>query len=592
MNRLRICSTLVVLLVMWCAAYGTPSQALPDSVVTDDNVYRYMFSDTKKAENIMKALRERKKLEGWKLDYTEGDLYYNTGRNYKALTYYVRVLASDKAKKDRKLRMDLLHRMISCYDMTHNEQRKAEYVDRLMREAKACGDKAMQAVALFNMGKSEYDQGNKADGCWRMEQAAAMMAVTKYEYKYDNLRYHYNTLLTYYEQDRRGEDALRMLEALQGVATASTGKEKVGIEGLGDKERKAFYGHRAVVMDLLGRQEAADESYRRFLSIGKPTDRDQYVVMPYLFGRKMYGEILRISKMRERLLQEEGDTVNYHFTTIRKNLARAYFEMGRYREAAVNYGLLAALRDSIKRREQKSAALELAEAYDSAEKDRMVERERGEKRLLGTLIVVFALALASVAYYNRKIRRRNVFLVRAVKEGLAVKDELSRRDSECMELRRKAEGLARQISGLVRNETPGGPFAAPPSSLSLGGTGRDKETEERELLERVVNDINSQNLYLRQGLTQKDVLKSVPIPAYLFGAVFRKYVGESFTEYINRKRMEYAAKLLIGHPEYTVEAIAGMCGFKSKQHFHRQFLKFSGLTPSAFREAVESAESK
>ena len=572
-----------IAMALLCIIVPTQAETLPDNLITDDNVYRFMFSDTKKAEAIMAALREKGKMPEWELDYTEGDLYYNTGRNYKALKYYAEALGSNKAKKDNKLRMDLLHRMVSCYDMVHNETRKTEYVKRLMKEAQACGDKAMQAVALFNMGKSEYNQGDHNGGCRRMEEAARMMESTNYEYKYDNLRYHYNTLLTYYEHDHRGKDALRVLNALERVATASTGQEKVSIEGLDEKERKAFYGHRAVVMNLLGRDSEADECYRRFQSLGKPTDRDQYIIMPYLFGRKMYNEVLRINLMREKMLKAEDDTINYHFTTIRKDLAQAYFGMGDYKRASLNFERLSVLRDSIKNREQKSAALELAEAYDSAEKDRTILEQNIHKIILGAIVAAALIALAVFLYYYRKLRQRNVFLVRAVKEGLKAKDDLLEKEGECQTLKEKLAEQAKRIEEQDKQDKADEHADAPASTTESGES--KMNARDSGLLERVVYEIESRRLCLQPKLAQKDVLGIVRMPSYQFGTLFKKYTGESFNEYINHRRMEYAAKQLIEHPEYTVEAIAEICGFNSKQYFRRKFLEFSGLTPSDFRKA-------
>lgn len=52
------------------------NQPLADSLITDDNVYEYTFSDFDKAERIMQELRKRKSLPDYRLDITEGDLYY------------------------------------------------------------------------------------------------------------------------------------------------------------------------------------------------------------------------------------------------------------------------------------------------------------------------------------------------------------------------------------------------------------------------------------------------------------------------------------------------------------------------------------
>ena len=606
----------MVLCCIMGMAKGEPSQALPDSVVTEDNVYRYMFSDTGKAEAIMEALRERKKMPDWELDYTEGDLWFNTGRYYRALKCYARVLESDRAKKDNTLYMDMLHRMISCYDCTHNEARKAEYMERLLSQARACGDKAMQAVALFNIGKSEYNQGSKAKGYRHMEEATRMMEATDYKNKYDNLRYHYNTLLVYYEKDRWGEDALRTLDELEKVATASTGQEK-SIDGLDEKKQKAFYGHRTVVYNILGRDAEADESYRTFLSLGKPTDRDNYLVMPYLFDRHKYGEILRISRQREQMLRSQGDTVNYHMVSILRQLGRACRETGDYEAASGYFERLATLRDSIKNREQQSAVLELAEVYESGEKDKTILRQQLQTRILLAVVVIVLAVVGIVIAYNRKIRRRNVSLVRAVKESVAVKEELLQLEEECLALKGRLAAVQeartepqpetpQPAAGEAHEETEPELSEKPKPELiektntepepSPVATGKEedngKSDRDKEQIRRLVHEIDSRRLYLNTDLTQKDILEFVQIPAYRFGAAFKRHAGTSFSDYINNKRMEYAVKLLTEHPEYTIEAVAGMCGIKSKQHFHRQFSAYTGLTPATFRHSSEKTDNQ
>lgn len=212
--------------------------SLLDSLITDDHVYEYTFSDFDKAQRIMHELRKRKTLPDFKLDATEGDLYFNTGHYYQALKFYRRALENDSVRLDDHRLMEQIHRLISCYDCLHNETKKAQYVDMLMKKAEQCGNEEMQSVAMFNMGKMLYYQGNKDKGYDYMQRAADLMEQTDYKYKYDNLRYNYNTLLTFQELDRRSEDALRTLEALQRVVTEETGNE-TPMEGLGEKEKKA-----------------------------------------------------------------------------------------------------------------------------------------------------------------------------------------------------------------------------------------------------------------------------------------------------------------------------------------------------------------
>jgi AraC-like DNA-binding protein len=48
-------------------------------------------------------------------------------------------------------------------------------------------------------------------------------------------------------------------------------------------------------------------------------------------------------------------------------------------------------------------------------------------------------------------------------------------------------------------------------------------------------------------------------------------------------------RLLVQHPEWSVDTIAEQCGFSSRNYFHRIFLKLTGQTPSQY---VASAQEK
>ena len=130
----------------------------------------------------MAELRKRKFLS-YQLDVVEGDLYFNTGRYYQALKFYKNAFNSPSVQTNDTLYMEQVHRLISCYDCLHNETKKAQYVDMLMRKAEQCGNKEMQSVAMFNMGKMLYYQGGKNKGYGYMQRAVDLMEQTDYKYK-------------------------------------------------------------------------------------------------------------------------------------------------------------------------------------------------------------------------------------------------------------------------------------------------------------------------------------------------------------------------------------------------------------------------
>lgn len=578
--------------------------SLPDSLITDDYVYEYTFSDFDKAERIMQELRKRKKLPNFRLDMVEGDLYFNTGSYYRALKYYKWALDSDSVQSDNSRVMEQIHRMISCYDCLHNEVRKAQYVEKLLKKAKECGDKAMQSVAMFNMGKMLYHQGNKDKGYKYMYQAVDLMEKTDYTYKYDNLRYNYNTLLVFQEQDRRNEEALRTLELLQKVVAEATGAE-TQMEGLSEKEKKAMYSHYAVVLFRLGRKEEAESYYKRFLSAAKAYDRDNYLVMPYLFDRKMYDEVIRMNSAREKILSQQGDTITYHMTTIKRSLGQAYEEKGDYSNATRYFKELAVLRDSIKNREQKSSALELAALYETQEKDMIIQKQVADVGirnlwlvLIGCIAFLMGVILWCAIRYNRKIRSKNEALVENIGELLGYKDELYRKKDENMALQKEIVGLKEKacLSLQLQDKIDSGNEAGllgepvnidPDMETDMGDEEEAKDCNDayaKALFDRIELLLISKQLYLDSDFSREKLAKFIYIPRNRFAPLFKQYANTSFSRYLNDLRLDHAARLLLERPEFSIESIAKECGIPAPTSFYRLFLERFKVTPMDFRK--------
>ena len=148
---------------------------LPDSLITEDKVYELTFTDMETAKRIIDEMRRRHLQPKHELDMLEGDLLINNRYFDEAAAFYLAALESDSVVNDPDTYMSLLHRMISCYDGVHDEKNTARYVELLLKEARASGNKAMEAIALFNMGKMAYYQEDEENGYKLMLEATAMM---------------------------------------------------------------------------------------------------------------------------------------------------------------------------------------------------------------------------------------------------------------------------------------------------------------------------------------------------------------------------------------------------------------------------------
>jgi AraC-like DNA-binding protein/ligand-binding sensor protein len=78
------------------------------------------------------------------------------------------------------------------------------------------------------------------------------------------------------------------------------------------------------------------------------------------------------------------------------------------------------------------------------------------------------------------------------------------------------------------------------------------------------------------------VAKAVNTSTFYFCKLFKKTTGLTFTEYVNRVRIE-KAKTLLADPNHRVSEVAYDVGFQSLTHFNRIFRKIEGQSPSGYR---------
>ena len=113
----------------------------------------------------------------------------------------------------------------------------------------------------------------------------------------------------------------------------------------------------------------------------------------------------------------------------------------------------------------------------------------------------------------------------------------------------------------------------------------------RELEERLHRLMDTERLYTRDDL-------SLPAFAELLGTTphrLSEYLNTvqrvSFSDYINRRRIDAARELLLSRPNDTVLAIAYDVCFNSKSAFNTAFARFTGASPTAFRKQGQPSKS-
>ena len=75
------------------------------------------------------------------------------------------------------------------------------------------------------------------------------------------------------------------------------------------------------------------------------------------------------------------------------------------------------------------------------------------------------------------------------------------------------------------------------------------------------------------------------VNASYLSTLFKQETKETLTEYVTRKRIEYAT-LLLSNSDLPISDVAAFCGVNDLQYFSKIFKKVVGYTPSEYKKLV------
>lgn len=107
---------------------------------------------------------------------------------------------------------------------------------------------------------------------------------------------------------------------------------------------------------------------------------------------------------------------------------------------------------------------------------------------------------------------------------------------------------------------------------------------------QVINYIK--NHFTQNELTLNLVAEELHVSQSYITKIVKQKTGASFTDYLNKLRINMAIKLLFdkGH-NYTINEISDMVGYSSQHYFSRAFKNYTGLSPIQYRNKNISEDS-
>lgn len=115
-------------------------------------------------------------------------------------------------------------------------------------------------------------------------------------------------------------------------------------------------------------------------------------------------------------------------------------------------------------------------------------------------------------------------------------------------------------------------------------------TVQNHKLDNVVMKINAmmemEKLYQEPELTLQDLANKLQCPSYQVSQAINEGMNKSFYDLINGYRVEEAKRLLLDtkNRNYTILSVGFEAGFNSKTTFNTVFKKFTGVTPTQYRD--------
>jgi two-component system, response regulator YesN len=107
----------------------------------------------------------------------------------------------------------------------------------------------------------------------------------------------------------------------------------------------------------------------------------------------------------------------------------------------------------------------------------------------------------------------------------------------------------------------------------------DREQVSNSSVKKAMAYVDNQ---LDQQISLKEVADIVHLNASYFSVLFKEQSGLTFSEYVTRKRLQSAKKLLLT-TDLSIDEIALKAGYQSAKYFIKVFKEFEEYTPSKYR---------
>lgn len=561
------CLTLVVALVA-CDNKQQDTSNLPAKAnrYSYDYVKKICLTQPKLALHILQTADSKGLMRPIDINTLRSMVYFNAMGDYpKAITYLEAALRDPDYGKQPDLQQSLLNMAALEYYNAGQYAKSLSFAERGIDMAYKYDNRRLVAQIMTTMGQCHAVIGYVGQAISCFDRA---ITILKGEMpKSPTWDTYYDLVTAYALKANALLDMNRQADLFKMQPDYETALQKInalpeGINGANDVVNATYYSLYAIGYEQAGQHAQGHAMFDKLAATrAANTPEGATFVTPYLMLTKRYADALQSVAKEEQAWRRSGkDSIDYNYThNILMNKASALQELGRYKEA-IETGMRAyVLADSLSKRIKGQNAIWISEQLGKkllskyiGRQDKTLAVSRTVNVVMGALLIVCTVLMVCAIRYNKKIKQKNHAASTLISELLLYKQQLLDRLEP------------RQNKGDEATE----------------GEQEHLQYEDFLKMEKLIMD---RELFTQPKLERADVAKEMGMTSNDFNALFNKFAGLPFNNYINDLRMERAAKLLKDKPNYTIEAIANECGVPVRQTFHRLFAKKFGMTPAEYR---------
>ena len=545
----------VVAILLLFAACGNRGKGLiktdgPLSDSTTQRIERIAETDTTRAFRMLDSLYQKGEVAAHSYYYTRAQIYQGTLDRLLAIGQVRQAFETPYVQQNDTVRAQLLQWMTRLMLPLGNHEECVSQAIEGIQLARKLDNPVMEADFMMLIGMSYYDMGDKRHAWERMNAGMKMVKNIRGKQLKDADRTQLAVMaLTVATAHVNDQDITEGISSLRTALAVLDTIQNGNADMLRGQACAMLAGAFAKLADSSPSiKDSADHYANLYWKTRYAKQNKGQRLKTYFKFSGKYEEGLRVTEDYLARSRQQADTINRQYVSLLHEAEDYNLGLGRYQDAYNISRRAAIVTDSLYARDMQRKAMEYAEQFESQEKDHTIAIQQRRVFILCIVIVFIIVVVALLALFIYRIRNKNRDLQNVISSL-----EQKQRIVECIK---------------------------PSTSHKMQNT-EDDDLQEFLRMEQIIDE---QKIYLNPMANIDMVMEKAGYSRRKTTQLIQQFANTNTrVDYLNQKRVEYAAHLLIANRKLSSKEVGIRSGFYEDSTFRRNFKKYFGVTPTAYR---------